>query len=167
MNRETKLTPAQRKAAKCLLRGLHAEDVLVLEGRPGMGKTTVLQEVNRQAGGILLGVRQFLEVLNAHSPAAIEEAFLGMLDQAVATHDLILIDDFHLVTDIAGSCDYQRSHLLDAALTAVLGEASDQGKKIVFATAKDAPWPVRRRAMACQIGAFTVEDDRCLCVGGG
>src|SRR5579863_1549201 len=126
MNREMKLTPAQYKAAKCLLRGLQAGDVLVLEGAPGMGKTTVLQKVHRQAGGRMLGVRQFLEALAARGPTAIEEAFLAMLDEAVAGHDIVFVDDLHLVTNIVEGCDYQRAHLLDAALTAVLGEAAGQ-----------------------------------------
>ena len=162
-NQELKLTPSQRQAAVNLLRGLEAGDVLVLQGQPGTGKTTVLEEVQRQADGTLAGARQFLESLKANGPWAIEEAFLGMLDEALAANGVVLVDDLHLVTDIVEGCDYQRSHLLDAALTAVLGEAAAQGKKIVFATAEQAPWPVRRRAYTWEIGEFTAKDYRCVC----
>jgi hypothetical protein len=166
MNQELKLTPAQHRAAMNLLRGLQVGDVIVLEGEPGTGKTTILQEVHRQAGGKLLGVRDFLEALIARGPAAIEEAFLAMLDAAVAGHDLVLVDDLHLVANIVEDCEYPRSHLLDAALTAVLGEAAAQGKKLVFATHGEAPWPVRRRAITWEIRAYTAEDYRCLCEAG-
>ena len=155
MKNELTLTPTQQSAADGLLRGLPAGDVFVLEGQPGMGKTTVLLEVHRQAGGAFLGVRQFLDVLIAREPAAIEEAFLEMLDTALAGHDIVFVDDLHLITNVLESCDYPRTYLLDAALTAVLGEAAAQGKKIVFATAGGAPWPVRRRAFRWEIGEFS------------
>jgi len=163
MKHELKLTPTQQSAAEGLAGGLSAGDVFVLEGQPGMGKTIVLQEVHRQAGGRFLGVRQFLEALMAREPGALEEAFLDMLDTALAGRDMVFVDDLHLVTNIVEGCDYPRTYLLDAALTAVLGEAAAQGKKIVFATAADAPWPVRRRAFRWEIGDFTEEDYRCLC----
>ena len=160
MTGEVKLTRSQHLAAQCLLRRLPAADVLVLEGPAGSGKTVVLREVQRQSGGKLIGARQFLEALIAPGPAAIEEAFLGMLDEALASHDLVLVDDLHLAANIVQSCDHPRTHLLDAALTAVLGEASAQGKKIVFATVGEAPWPIARRAFKCSIAGFTAEDYR-------
>ncbi len=72
-----------------------------------------------------------------------------MLDEAISKHTLVLVDDLHLVTDAVGSLD---SLLLDAELTAVLGDAAGQRKKLVFATSGEAPWPVRRRALIVEIG---------------
>lgn len=89
-----------------------------------MGRTTVLSHVHRIVGGVFLGVRQFLDALAARTPEAIEEAFLAMLDHALADTDLVIVDDLHLVTAIVDSCTYTRSYLLDAALTAVLTEAA-------------------------------------------
>jgi transitional endoplasmic reticulum ATPase len=163
MNNQLKLTPIQQSAADGLLSGLSAGDVFVLQGEPGMGKTAILRYVHAHAGGAFVGVRQFLEALMAREPAAIEEAFLEMLDSALARHDMIFVDDLHLVANVVDACDYPRTYLLDAALTAILGEAAAQGKKIVFASATDAPWPVRRRAYKWEIGTFTEEDYGCLC----
>jgi ATP-dependent 26S proteasome regulatory subunit len=157
------LTPMQQSAVEAILASLTAGDVFVLEGQPGMGKTTVLREVHRQAGGRFLGIRQFLDSLMAFGPASIEEAFLEMLDTALAGDDLVFVDDLHLVTNIVESCDYPRTYLLDAALTAVLGEAAAQGKKLVFATATEAPWPIRRRAYRFELGEFTARDYESLC----
>ena len=157
------LTPAQKRAAKGLIFGLATGDVFVLRGQPGSGKTTVLEYVHASVGGVLLGVRQFMDALIARGPAAIEEAFLDMLDQALQKHDVILVDDLHLITNVVESCDYNRTYLLDATITAVLGEAAAQRKKLVFATAENAPWPIRRRAYTWEIREFGGEDYRCLC----
>src|SRR5438045_8617551 len=60
-----------------------------------MGKTTILQKAHASLGGAFLGVRQFLRTLDARQPAAIEEAFLSMLEDAVAVKDVVIVDDLH------------------------------------------------------------------------
>jgi len=161
------LTPAQKRAAEGLLSGIPAAGVLVLRGQAGSGKTAVLEHVHALAGGILLGVRQFMRSLAAGPPYAIEEAFLNMLEGAVAQHNLVFVDDLHLVTQIVTSCDYPRGFLLDAALTAALSDAAAQHKKLVFAldSAVDLPWPLRRRAYTWEIGEFAAEDYQAICRG--
>jgi ABC-type phosphate/phosphonate transport system ATPase subunit len=151
---ERKLTPAQQSAAEGLLQGLPAGDVFVLRGPDGRGKTAVLRHVHRRAGGVFLGARLVLDKLASRGPSAVEEAFLGMLDRALAAHTLVIVDDLHLFTNIVNARDDQRSFLLDAALTAVLAEASVQRRKLVFGTAEEAPWPIRRRAYSLEIDAF-------------
>jgi ATP-dependent 26S proteasome regulatory subunit len=163
MGNEYKLTPAQEAATSGLIGGVPAGEVFVLRGQPGMGKTTVLQKVHEATGGAFLGVRQFMTELAVHEPLAIEEAFLEMLDHALAGHEVVVVDDLHLVTNVVEGFDYTRTYLLDAALTAALGEASAQHKKLIFATAGEAPWPVRRRAYTFEIGGFAAEDYECLC----
>ena len=128
-----------------------------------MGRTTVLSHVHRIVGGVFLGVRQFLDALAARTPEAIEEAFLAMLDHALADTDLVIVDDLHLVTAIVDSCTYTRSYLLDAALTAVLTEAAARGKRLVFGTAGEEPQPVGRRAHTVEIAEFGPEDYACIC----
>jgi transitional endoplasmic reticulum ATPase len=162
---EIMLTPAQERVAGHLLSGIPAGEVFLLRGNPGAGKTTILQKVHASMGGRFLGMRQFMNALTARDPAAIEEAFLGMLESSLASHDLVIVDDLHLITNVVESCDYARSFLLDAALTAILGEAASQRKKLVFALTDDAPWPIRRRAYAWEIGDFTPEDYACVCRG--
>ena len=163
MPNEVRLTPAQEAAAKGLLSGIPAGEVFVLQGQPGMGKTTILRKVHAVTGGAFLGARQFMTELAGHQPLAIEEAFLNMLDSALMNHDLVLVDDLHLVTNVVESFRYHRTYLLDAALTTVLGEASAQHKKLIFGTAGEAPWPIRRRAYIWDIGAFGAEDYEPVC----
>src|SRR5579872_1202142 len=149
-----KLSPVQRLVFDRLLGGISVGDVVVLRGAPGAGKTTILTMVHAVMGGALLGMRQFIEQVAALDPLAIEEAFLGMLDEALAKDGLLFVDDLHLVSNIAESYDFPRTLLLDAGLTAVLGDAAGQRKKIVFATSADVPWSIRRRAFTVEIGDY-------------
>jgi ATP-dependent 26S proteasome regulatory subunit len=85
-----------------------------------------------------------------------------MVDRALEQHDLVMVDDLHLVTEIVNANDYR--YLLDAALTAVLAEMP-RPKKLVFACDGDPPWPIRRRAYSGEIGQFTLEDYEVVCRG--
>ncbi len=163
MNYNLKLSPAQRLAFDRLLGGIAVGEVLVLRGPAGAGKTTILQMVHATMGGALIGMRQFIDELAPREPLAIEEAFLGMLDEALSRHNLVMVDDLHLVTNIVEGFDYPRALLLDAGMTAILGDAAGQRKKLVFATSEEPLWPVRRRAFSCVIGPFTERDFESIC----
>jgi transitional endoplasmic reticulum ATPase len=163
MKPEIRLTPAQQTAAEHVLSGLPTGDVFALRARPGVGRTTVLRHIHAVAGGALLEIRAFLDALCAREPDAIEESFLAMLDAALAAHDLVIVDDLHLVTAIVDKFRYRRAFLLDAALTAILGEAVALKKKLIFGVEDDLPWPLRRRAVVTDIGEFTPDDYTCLC----
>lgn len=163
MTNQIRLAPAQQGAADRLSSALSKGDIFVLRALPGMGRTTVLSHVHGIAGGIFLGVRQFLNELTARPPEAIEEAFVAMVDQALADADLVIVDDLHLVTAVVESCDYARSNLLDAALTAIVTEAAARNKKLIFGTAGDEPASVNRRAYIFEIAEFGPDDYACIC----
>lgn len=137
-------------------------NVFALEGGPGRGKTTILERVHARFGGTFVGMRQFLAALQAHQPQAIEEAFVQMMEDALASEELVIVDDLHLVTDITGHYNYTRGALFNAALTALLDQAG-QGRKLVFAVDDEGPAPLRRRAYRWEIGDFTVADYEHLC----
>jgi predicted AAA+ superfamily ATPase len=87
-----------------------------------------------------------------------EESFLRMIELALEQHDLILVDDLHLVTHVLDRHWYPRAYLLDAALTALLAEAAFLRKTLVFAVEDEAPFPVERRATVWEIEDFTPDD---------
>ena len=151
MKREVTLTTTQQAAFERLMAGFPAAYVLVLRGDAGMGKTTVLRKVHAATGGAFRGIGEFLSELVSRTPDAVEEAFLGMLDDALAGHSVVIVDDLHLVTTMVRSRGHGRTYLLDAALTAVLGEAAAQQKTLIFGSAEEVPWPIRLRAFTAEI----------------
>ena len=163
MKAETILTPVQQAAADRLLESLDVGRVVVLRGAPGSGKTTILETVRAARGGVLLGAREFMDVLKTQATSAIEESFLRMLEDAILKHDLVIVDDLHLLSNIVDARDYPRSYLLDAALTAILGDAGILGCKLVFAVEDEAPWPIQRRAYVTAIAEFASADYECIC----
>jgi hypothetical protein len=148
------LTPAQARALQALVEGLASGDILTLQGRAGCGKSLILRQLHTVTGGVLVNMRELISGLAERQLQAIEESFLQMMEQALAAHDVVIVDDLHLVTELVDACDYPRAFLLDAALTAVLGEASALKKKLVFGMDGEAPWPIRRRAQEWTIEEF-------------
>ena len=142
------LTPAQEQAFEWLLGAIPREDVLVLRGRSGAGKTTVLERVRAEKGGTLVSLSDA-----SHGFRASEESLLHTIERAVQEFDLIIVDDLHVIAKTAGGRNQSRMYLFDAALTAILAEASAARKKLVFGTEGEAPWPIQRRACLTEITA--------------
>src|SRR6202000_862248 len=91
------LAPVQQAAAESLLAAIACGNVIVLQGDIGRGKTTVLKRVQSETGGALLGMRDFMRELEARDPLAIEEAWIHLVEASLAEHDLVILDDMHLV----------------------------------------------------------------------
>ena len=136
--------------------------IYVLRGAAGRGKTTVLQWLHAVCCGALLEAGQFMQSVSEGPPDAIEESFLRMIEESMEQHELVLVDDLHLVANVVQRYWYPRSHLLDAALTAILAEAGVRKKTFVFAVEDEAPFPIQRRASVWEIGDFEPEDYECL-----
>jgi len=151
MKLEIVLTPVQQEAASSLLESLAVSPVAVISGVAGAGKTSILMNLQAMHGGVFLGSQQFMNVRHAQGPAAVEETFFRMIEDAIQSHHLVLVDDLTLVTNAARGGGDGRVHLLDAALTAILAEARVLGRKLVFAVEREIPWPIRRRAQIVEV----------------
>lgn len=156
------LSPSQQRAAEGVMRGLERGDCAVLQDRGSDGKTTVLGFVHQQLGGVVIGVRKLLAKLAAYEPAAIEEAFLDLFDEHLAEHDLLIVDDLHLVKNVVESCDYIRKSLFDAVLTAALESAAAARKKVLLAC-DEIPDVLSRRGHSWFIEDFAAEDFEAIC----
>ena len=159
---EVVLSPVQRKAAEGVLYGLERGQFVVLQDQASDGKTTVLEHIHRELGGAWIGIRDFLGKLSTRDPIALEEAFLDLIESVLEEHDLVIVDDLHLVKDIVESCDYQRRHLFNAVIVALLSKAHAAGQRLAFST-DNAPPPLANRAHTWDICDFTPADYQAIC----
>ena len=153
------LTPAQQAVADHLIAAMPAGSILILRGDAGAGKTTILNTLRAETGGTLLGMRNFVDMLMLRRPDAIEQSFAEMIEEAMADHEVVLVDDFHLITAVTGHYNYTRAGLMDAVLEGIVSTICAQSRKLILATNKeDAPWSIRSRAWCFDIGDFTPAD---------
>ena len=158
------LTPAQQSAADRLLAALTPGAVLGLRARNGIGKTTVLDYLRTQTGGLLLNMRDFFEKLTLKRPDAIEEAFIEIIEYAIAAHEVVIVDDLHLITTIVSGFDYPRIGLLDAALEGLAVVAEKHRRTLIFAANReDTLRALQSRAWFFDIADFTAADYESIC----
>jgi AAA+ superfamily predicted ATPase len=164
MHNEIELTPTQRKAADWLKAECVTTPVLLLRCETGKGRTTILRSVHASTGGSLIGAKDFARALLVGNPSAIEEAVWGVVEARLDSHDLLFIDDFHLIRDVVTRCWYPRHGVLDTMFTAILDRADVDRKRIVFATDED--WalpPISTRARGRKVGDFLPSDYEAIC----
>ena len=127
-----RLTPSQECVSSALRKALPSGNVFLLRTNPGLGRTTILRHVHSSVGGAFRCIRDFTDVLMVRRPDAIEQAFVEMIEEALANHESVILDDLHLLSGITNDFGYTRRRLLDAALEAVLTAAVASGRRIVF-----------------------------------
>jgi SpoVK/Ycf46/Vps4 family AAA+-type ATPase len=161
---ETRLSPAQQRAWDGLQHAHAVGNVFVLYGGAGMGKTTVLREVERAHGGAFLTMSTFLDAMQARHPLALEETFEQWVRQALAKHDCVVVDDLHLLQEVVQGCGgYPRSGFLNIPLATLAVWDAESSKKLFFATEGYIPPPLFARCYRFSIGEFTDEDYAFLC----
>ena len=126
---EISFTPVQQRAASHLLEAIPVGSVFALQGEGGSGKTLILGEIHRACGGALLGMREFIASLQAHSPAAIEEALVSVVERAMVEHELIIVDDLHLVVNIVESCGLPPCGIVQCRLDSRSGPGNFDAKE--------------------------------------
>lgn len=158
------LCPSQQRAFDGLTSSLAHNNILVLSGDTGMGKTTVLRAVHQKVGGAFLTMRDFLDAHKARHPLALEETFTGLILDALAAHDPIILDDLHLLAEVVSGCgSYPRAGLLNAPLTVLATYAAEAGKKLIFGCFHHPPEPIHQRSLDYRIHDFQPDDYRFLC----
>jgi ATP-dependent 26S proteasome regulatory subunit len=157
------LCPAQLEVRDKMLEALDCCDAIVLGADPGMGRTSMLEAVQRERGGLLIGMRGFMSAVIAGKPEALEEAFLSLALRALEDHNLLLFDDLQLLVEVFEGMDYPRPNLFDAALTALFQEAQASGTKLVFGVESGSPAPIRARARRFDLEEFTPADYEAIC----
>jgi SpoVK/Ycf46/Vps4 family AAA+-type ATPase len=109
-------------------------------------------------------MRDFVDRMQARHPLALEETFTQMVLDALQSHDVVIVDDFHLLSSVVSGCHtYPRAGFLDAPMMALVTYALEAGKKLVLGSQGGAPEPARDRGYSWTIRKFTVEDYEFLC----
>lgn len=87
-----------------------------------------------------------------------------MMERSLLGHDLVIVDDLHLIIDVVEHYNYARSRLFNTALKALLESAQEREKQFIFAVDEnDPPTPIRHRALPCEVKDFMPEDYECIC----
>jgi hypothetical protein len=120
------LSPMQQAARAELVRVAQPGIVAVLFGAGGKGKSTILRDVHQERRGQFLGIADYMTALDGRHPLELEEALHALLTAALTQHDVVFLDDLHLVANISccGSF-YPRQGFINAALAAVGAVAHD------------------------------------------
>src|SRR5688572_29524580 len=138
------LSPMQQAARAELVRVAQPGTVAVLFGAGGKGKSTILRDVHQELHGQFLDVADFMTALDGRHPLELEEALHALLTAALAQHDVVLLDDLHLVANISccGSF-YPRQGFINAALAAVGAVARDKQRTVILGSERT-PLPFSR-----------------------
>lgn len=158
------LTPSQQHAYQTLVETLSLSPVATLLGGSGFGKTTILRTLHAQLGGAFLTIQDYVEVLQTRHPLAMEEAFERLLKTALQQHDLVILDDLHLLTRVAdGYGAYPRSGYMTAPATALATYLVANGKQLVVGAHHEVPSPFKHLSFFACVYQFTSEDYAFLC----
>jgi transitional endoplasmic reticulum ATPase len=128
------LAPVQQRALDKLLEVAQPGRVVVLLAMPGRGKTTVLRATHAQLGGALLGAAEIQAAIAGRHPLAVEDALYDLLASSLEAHDVVVLDDAHLVLHmLEGGHFYPRPGLVNVALTALVAQVQRSRRTLILA----------------------------------
>jgi len=161
------LSPAQQEALDTLLYSVPMGSLFVLNGGSGRGKTTVLNELHKALGGVLLTMKDLVDVMGNQHPLALEETFERLLMDAFQDNDIVMVDDFHLFYGVICGCSgfdfYPRSKYIHAPMMALVTYVTSAGKKLILCGEGATDPAVEERCFRGKIEKFTPEDYAWLC----
>ena len=162
--KKPELCPTQALLFDDVGRALGRGSLVHVWGRSGLGKTTILNALHAQHGGVMLRVSDFVDALTEAHPSAMEETLYQVVLRAMNAHSVVILDDLDLVTSVV-CCNftYPRQNLLDGPLTALAALSRERGVKWIFSHAGAAPTPLRQRSYEFGINQLSTEDYAFLC----
>ena len=152
------LSPSQREAVAIIERLLHDQNLIIIRGGRGTGKSTLARYLHEQHGGGVIGIREMLEATDTVHPLQVENAFLALMVRELARHDLLFIDDVHLLLLLFHGQFYPRAGLAEGTFATLAAYVLDADKRVVFLVDGHLPAALTSRAFAQQIPPFTAGD---------
>jgi ATP-dependent 26S proteasome regulatory subunit len=130
-----------------------------LSGGVGRGKTTILNELHREAGGAFLKVRDFVEASARNHPLALEETLYNLVFDALRTNSVVILDDVHLLDLYSSGCHfYPRSGFFNSIMMGLCTYTLESGKKLILGTKSQFVESAEQRSYSFGIERFKVED---------
>src|SRR2546426_7728422 len=153
------LCPAQKRTFDCLSSGLQVGSIVRLWGGVGRGKSTILKELHKQIGGVLLSMKDFVEASAKNHPLALEETLYRLLFDALKSHPAVIVDDVHLVDLSSAGCHfYPRSGYFNATMMGLCSYALETKKKLIFSTTGHLAEAAEQRSYSFGVERFKVDD---------
>ncbi|QDT52922.1 ATP-dependent zinc metalloprotease FtsH [Caulifigura coniformis] len=161
---DSSLVPSQMAAFESLLGSWEAFPLVHLWCDRGRGRTTILRALQTRLGGRLLSMAEFAVAQRGAHPLAIEDSLMRLLDDALAAHDRVYLDDWHLIGDVVESCyEYPRRGYLGVIAAAIAQRIATSGKRLLIASDAGLPESLREQARSVGVEEFDAEDYRRLC----
>ena len=157
------LSPTQAAALEKLRETIRIVPVVVLTGGVGVGKTTLVNRLAGEFGGIRISCRDVLQASEGANHACFEEGLHRLVDAALDKADIVFVEDLDLFcfTNKFGMA-YPRPYYFQTTLQALLETARAKGRRLVF-TATDRLKLLPQldgRVVFLPFGALTPEDYR-------
>lgn len=153
------LSPAQRRAFDALHAAVSNHGIVELSSIPGLGRTTILKALHEKRGGTFLDARTMVEAMEPANPLAIEETIYRRLITALAEHEIVVLDDLHLLMHVVAGCHaYPRANLMGVTIAALAEHCAETGTHLVLGGDPFAAHTTEAKAWSIHVEAFDVED---------
>jgi len=155
------LSPAQEKVYQVLLTQLQENILSGLSVPYGYGRSFMLQRLAAETGGHVLRLADIFEETQTLHPLAIEEGIANALLKALKVHDLVIVDDFHLLQGMLEECYYKaRPSVLGIALDTILRWLQQSQKRLVLCNTLHGCYiqPIRSHLQSATLVEFSADD---------
>lgn len=155
------LSPTQATALEQLRETIRTVPVTVLTGGVGTGKTTLVNRLAGEFGGIRISCRDVLQASEGANHPCYEEGLHRLVDAALDKADMVFVEELDQFSGTNRfTMAYPRPHYLNVTLQALLETARARGKRLVF-TATNRLTLLNQldgRAVFLPLGALTIDD---------
>ena len=154
------LSPSQEKVYQRLKANVGRHSLCGFAVNYGHGRTFMLKRFAEEKNGHLLRLADFFEDIRSLHPLAIEEGIAATLHQALNAHDLVIVDDFHHISNLVESCyGKARPSILDVVFDTMLQRLEQTGKRLVLGVQQNHyPNPLNEFIQSVAMVEFTAED---------
>ena len=129
LKKPTALSPAQEIAYQQLTEAVEIASLVVLEGGPGCGKSTLTRRLLDERHGVRISVRDLLSASAGSAHPGLEAPMVRLLEQAIERAELVVVDDFdRIFRGLSGV----RGSWWQGAFQALFERARAQGRCFVF-----------------------------------